>query len=115
MRTDNGPRLAPAPFAGLSRLALWWMKLGIVPGTHPAGAPGAEWTDERMHLTTASKSHESDGRQPTSTAARASISSAGSTTNNVPHEALTCESSKLLHGHRGPIRSRVRTGYDKLG
>jgi transposase InsO family protein len=31
MRTDNGVPFASTAVAGLSRLAVWWMKLGIVP------------------------------------------------------------------------------------
>ena len=30
MRTDNGPPFASSAVAGLSRLAVWWIKLGIV-------------------------------------------------------------------------------------
>ena len=30
IRTDNGPPFASTAIAGLSRLAVWWMKLGIV-------------------------------------------------------------------------------------
>ena len=31
IRTDNGAPFASRAVAGLSRLAVWWMKLGIVP------------------------------------------------------------------------------------
>ena len=44
MRTDNGPPFASRAVAGLSRLAVWWMKLGIVPERIAAGHPGAERT-----------------------------------------------------------------------
>lgn len=39
MRSDNGPPFASRAIAGLSRLAVWWMKLGIVPERIEAGHP----------------------------------------------------------------------------
>jgi len=51
MRTDNGPPFAARGVAGLSRLALWWMKLGIVPERIAAGHPEQNGRHERMHRT----------------------------------------------------------------
>jgi putative transposase len=51
MRTDNGPPFASRAVAGLSRLAVWWMKLGIVPERIAAGHPEQNGRHERMHLT----------------------------------------------------------------
>jgi hypothetical protein len=31
VRSDNGPPFASCAVAGLSRLSVWWIKLGIVP------------------------------------------------------------------------------------
>src|SRR6266853_6990098 len=39
IRTDNGAPFATRALAGLSRLAVWWMKLGIVPERIQAGHP----------------------------------------------------------------------------
>ncbi len=39
IRTDNGAPFASRALAGLSRLAVWWMKLGIVPERIAAGHP----------------------------------------------------------------------------
>src|SRR5258705_2665290 len=49
MRTDNGPPFASRAVAGLSRLAVWWIKLGILPERLAAGDPGENCTPERMH------------------------------------------------------------------
>jgi hypothetical protein len=49
IRTDNGPPFASAAIAGLSRLAVWWIKLGIRPDCIQAGHPEQNGHHERMH------------------------------------------------------------------
>ncbi len=51
IRTDNGAPFASHAIAGLSRLAVWWMKLGIVPERIAAGHPEQNGRHERMHRT----------------------------------------------------------------
>jgi transposase InsO family protein len=51
IRTDNGPPFAGRSIAGLSRLAVWWMKLGITPERIAAGHPEQNGRHERMHRT----------------------------------------------------------------
>jgi transposase InsO family protein len=51
MRTDNGPPFASCAVAGLSRLAVWWIKLGIVPRRIEPGHPEQNGRHERMHRT----------------------------------------------------------------
>jgi transposase InsO family protein len=51
IRTDNGPPFASRALAGLSRLAIWWIKLGIVPERIAAGHPEQNGRHERMHRT----------------------------------------------------------------
>jgi transposase InsO family protein len=51
IRTDNGAPFASSAVAGLSRLAVWWMKLGIVPERIEAGHPEQNGRHERMHRT----------------------------------------------------------------
>jgi len=53
IRTDNGAPFASRAIAGLSRLAVWWMKLGIVPERIRAGHPEQNGRHERMHRTLA--------------------------------------------------------------
>lgn len=51
IRTDNGPPFAtPAP-AGLSRLAMWWIRLGIRHERIEPGCPQQNGRHERMHQT----------------------------------------------------------------
>ncbi len=51
IRTDNGAPFASTAIAGLSRLAVWWIKLGIVPERIQAGHPEQNGRHERMHRT----------------------------------------------------------------
>jgi len=51
IRTDNGPPFASSALGGLSRLAVWWIKLGIVPERIQAGHPEQNGRHERMHRT----------------------------------------------------------------
>ncbi len=47
----NGPPFASRGVAGLSRLSLYWMKLGIVPERIQPGHPEQNGRHERMHRT----------------------------------------------------------------
>ena len=51
MRSDNGPPFASCALAGLSRLSVWWIKLGIRPQRIAAGHPEQNGRHERMHRT----------------------------------------------------------------
>ncbi len=51
IRTDNGAPFASAALRGLSRLAVWWIKLGISPERIEAGHPEQNGRHERMHRT----------------------------------------------------------------
>jgi putative transposase len=51
IRTDNGPPFASTGAGGLSRLSVWWVKLGIVPERIEPGRPEQNGRHERMHRT----------------------------------------------------------------
>jgi putative transposase len=51
IRTDNGPPFASRAVAGLSPLAVYWMKLNVVPERIAAGHPEQNGRHERMHRT----------------------------------------------------------------
>jgi hypothetical protein len=51
IRTDNGAPFASIGAGGLSRLAVWWVKLGIQPERIEPGHPEQNGRHERMHLT----------------------------------------------------------------
>lgn len=51
VRSDNGEPFASAGVGGLSRLSVWWIKLGIRPERIPRGKPQHNGRHERMHRT----------------------------------------------------------------
>jgi transposase InsO family protein len=51
IRSDNGAPFAARAVKGVSRLSLWWMKLGIRPERIQAGHPEQNGRHERMHRT----------------------------------------------------------------
>jgi putative transposase len=51
IRTDNGPPFASTTVGGLSRLSVWWLRLGILPERIKAGKPQQNGRHERMHRT----------------------------------------------------------------
>jgi transposase InsO family protein len=51
IRTDNGPPFASTTLGGLSRLSIWWLKLGLVPERIKPGKPQQNGRHERMHRT----------------------------------------------------------------
>lgn len=51
IRTDNGAPFASTALAGLSSLAVWWIKLGIRPERIAVGHPEQNGRHERMHRT----------------------------------------------------------------
>lgn len=51
IKTDNGAPFASRAVGGLSRLSVWFIKLGIWPERIAAGCPEQNGRHERMHLT----------------------------------------------------------------
>lgn len=51
IRSDNGTPFASASIGGLSRLSVWWIKLGITPERIEPGHPEQNGRHERMHRT----------------------------------------------------------------
>jgi hypothetical protein len=51
IRTDNGAPFASCGIGGLSRLSVWWIRLGIRPERIRPGKPQENGRHERMHLT----------------------------------------------------------------
>ena len=51
IRSDNGVPFAARTLAGLSRLSVWWIRLGIMPERIQPGCPQQNGCHERMHRT----------------------------------------------------------------
>ena len=57
IRTDNGvPFASPHALFGLSKLSVWWLRLGIAIERIKPGHPEQNGRHERMHLTSSSAS-----------------------------------------------------------
>ena len=87
IRTDNGPPFSTLAPAGLSRLAIWWIRLGIRPERIMPGRPDQNGRHERMHRTLKAET----ARPPRSSmrAQQRCFDSFRDEYNNVrPHEAI---------------------------
>jgi transposase InsO family protein len=51
IRSDNGSPFASPSIGGLSRLSVWWLKLGIIPERITKGCPQENGCHERVHRT----------------------------------------------------------------
>jgi putative transposase len=51
IKSDNGTPFAAPTLGGLSRLSVWWIKLGVVPERIEPGKPQQNGRQERMHRT----------------------------------------------------------------
>jgi len=60
IRTDNGAPFASSALGGLSRLAVWWIKLGIAQERIQPGHPEQNGRHERMHRTLKQDLHLAD-------------------------------------------------------
>ena len=87
MRSDNGTPFASTGIGGLSRLSVWWIKLGILPERIEPGHPEQNGRHERMHRTL-----KSDTASPPASdwdAQRIALESWRHEFNTIrPHEAL---------------------------
>lgn len=96
IRTDNGTPFASTAIAGLSRLAVWWIKLGIVPERIEAGHPEQNGRHERMHRTL--KQEVAMPPAPDRRAQQRALESFRKEYNEVrPHEALQMQTPASVY------------------
>src|SRR5260370_40581920 len=96
IRTDNGAPFASSAVGGLSRLAVWWMKLGIVPERIQAGHPEQKGRDERMHTTLRQETAEPAAANRR-TQQRVFDRFRGEYNEQRPHEALGMQTPALVY------------------
>jgi transposase InsO family protein len=90
IRSDNGPPFASVGLGGLSRLSVWWIRLGIRPERITPGHPEENGSHERFHRTLAQETTRPPqatlrGQQRVFDAFRAQYNT------ERPHEALDLE------------------------
>ncbi len=87
IRTDNGPPFASVGLGSLSQLAIWWVKLGIVPEQIEPGHPEQNGRLERLHRTL--KAETANPPQATRRKQQRAFDTFRQTCNTErPHEAL---------------------------
>jgi transposase InsO family protein len=87
IRSDNGAPFAAQAIGGLSRLSVWWLKLGITPERIQPGHPEQNGRHERMHRTL--KAHTARPPRPSLQAQQEAFSEFRQHYNHErPHEAL---------------------------
>jgi transposase InsO family protein len=87
IRSDNGIPFASRAAGGLSRLSMWWIRLGILPERIEPGRPQQNGRHERMHRTL----KQATARPPASTTAaqqRRFVEFQAEYNQERPHEAL---------------------------
>jgi transposase InsO family protein len=96
IRTDNGVPFAAPTLGRLSRLSVWWLKLGVLPELTEPGRPQQNGRHERMH-----KTLKAEATKPPAANRRAQqrkFNTFRHEFNEVrPHEALDMHTPSQLH------------------
>jgi putative transposase len=94
IRSDNGEPFAAASLGRLSRLSVWWIRLGIYPDLIAPGSPQQNGAHERMHRTLKAETTRPPAANLLAQQQRFRVFRGGYTAER-PHEAL---------GQRSPAR-----------
>jgi transposase InsO family protein len=105
IRTDNGPPFSTLAPAGLSRLSVWWIRLGVRPERIQPGRPEQNGRHERMHRTLKAETARPP-RSSFSAQQRAFDRFQAEYNDERPHEALAQEVPASLY--RPSLRSYPR-------
>jgi len=108
IRTDNGPPFASVGLGSLTRLSVWWIKLGIIPERIEPGHPEQNGRLERFHRTL--KADTATPPQPTPRRQQRVFDSFRKTYNQErPHEALG--QKPPAHQYRSSSRAYPKKVY----
>ena len=79
IRTDNGPPFGSVGLGGLTKLSIWWIKLGILPERIEPGHPEQNGRLERLHRTLKDETVAPPGRVTGASRARSTPSGTATT------------------------------------
>ena len=96
IRTDNGPPFATTTVGGLSKLSIWWLKLGIIPERIEPGKPAQNGRHERMHRTL-KRETASPPKRTWLAQQRAFDHFCGEYNQERPHEAIDMQTPRELY------------------
>ena len=115
IRSDNGPPFASVGLGSLSPLAVWWVKLGIVPERIEPGHPEQNGRLERLHRTL--KAETASPPRATSRSQQRAFDAFRQTYNEErPHEALGQQPpAHHYHASSRSYPSRVRAPEYEVG
>ncbi|MDA1348753.1 MAG: IS481 family transposase [Chloroflexi bacterium] len=115
IRSDNGPPFASVGLGSLSPLAVWWVKLGIVPERIEPGHPEQNGRLERLHRTLKAET-ATPPRSTRRTQQRAFDTFRDTYNTERPHEALgQTPPARLYHSSYRPYPNRVSAPEYELG
>jgi transposase InsO family protein len=111
IRTDNGsPFATPAP-CGLSRLSIWWLKLGILHERIDPGRPQQNGSHERMHRTLKAETAKPPG--PSLVAQQKRFDAFAEVFNNErPHEAIGMKTPSCLYANSARAMPRGTPAFE---
>jgi len=108
IRSDNGPPFASVGVGGLTRLSVWWIRLGIMLDRIRPGHPEENGSHERMHRTLKQETAQPSKQTPVSQQKAFDVFQ-GEFNEERPHEALDMQTpveryrpSKRLYPKRLP-------------
>jgi transposase InsO family protein len=113
VRSDNGPPFASSGTAGLTKLSVWWIKLGIRPERIRPGRPQENGRHERFH-----KTLKQETARPPKASIKAQQRAFGRFVTEYnderPHEALGGRSPTELYEHSSVAPSKA-DGFEYPG
>lgn len=113
IRNDNGTPFASNSIAGLSRLSIWWIQLGIIPERIEKGCPQQNGRHERMHRTLKYETLDTKAKNLKEQQGRFDLFQIDYN-NYRPHEALNQDtpSERYQKSNRSYVRKPLKPVYD---
>ncbi len=111
IRSDNGPPFASTALGGLTQLAVWFVKLGVIPERIQPGHPEQNGRLERFHRTLNEEALHPVGPTPAGSSGSSTPTAPGTTTSGRtrPWARRPQRTTTALRHDPTPARSRARS------